>query len=101
MDNGKFMRAARIYFPLVILFFVLLLFMPRSGKFNYDSKKGSPWMYETLVSEFDFPVLKTADELQRERDEAVSSVTPYYRYSENIASERKDAAARVDLGDYD
>ena len=101
MDNGKFMRAARIYVPLALLFLVLLIFMPRSGKFNYDYKKGSPWMYETLVSEFDFPILKTQEQLQKEREEAVASVTPYYKYSENIASERKDAASRVQLGVYD
>ena len=95
------MRAARIYVPLALLFLVLLIFMPRSGKFNYDYKKGSPWMYETLVSEFDFPILKTQEQLQKEREEAVASVTPYYKYSENIASERKDAASRVQLGVYD
>ena len=48
-------------------------------------------MYETLVADFDFPVLKTQEELQEERDLAASSVIPYYIYSENIASERADA----------
>ena len=88
----------KVYVPLVFLFVFLVLLMPKSGKFNYDYKKGSPWMYETLVAEFDFPVLKTPDQLQKEREAAASSVIPYYKYSENIASERADAVEQADLG---
>lgn len=54
-------RDPKIYFSLFVLFVLLLLMMPRTGKFNYDYKKGSPWAYETLVSQIDFPVLKTQE----------------------------------------
>lgn len=47
-------RDPKIYFSLFVLFVLLLLMMPRTGKFNYDYKKGSPWAYETLVSQIDF-----------------------------------------------
>lgn len=94
-------QGARTFVPMVILFALIVLFMPRSGKFNYDYRKGAPWMYETLVSEFDFPVLKTEAQLRSERDAAVSSVIPYYKYSENITSERHDALAAIDLGKYE
>lgn len=100
MDNGRILQGARTFVPLVILLALIVLFMPRSGKFNYDYRKGAPWMYETLVSEFDFPVLKTEAQLQKEKDAAVSSVIPYYKYSENITSERHDALEAVDLGKY-
>lgn len=101
MENGKFLRGFKVYLPLVLLFVFFVLLMPRSGNFNYDYKKGSPWMYETLVAEFDFPVLKTAEQLQHEKEQAASSVTPYYKYSGNIASERTDAVMQADLGAYD
>lgn len=101
MENGKFLRGFKVYLPLVLLFVFFVLLMPRSGNFNYDYKKGSPWMYETLVAEFDFPVLKTAEQLQQEKEQAASSVTPYYKYSGNIASERTDAVMQADLGAYD
>ncbi|MBO8456102.1 MAG: HDIG domain-containing protein [Bacteroidetes bacterium] len=100
MDNGRILQGARTFVPLVILLALTVLFMPRSGKFNYDYRKGAPWMYETLVSEFDFPVLKTEAQLQSEKDAAVSSVIPYYKYSENITSERHDALEAIDLGKY-
>ena len=101
MENRKFIRGFKTYLPLVLLLALLVLLMPRSGKFNYDYKKGSPWMYETLVAEFDFPVLKTGDELIREKEQAASSVIPYYKYSENIASERADAVDQADFGTLD
>ena len=72
----------RVYVALAILFVILLLILPRSGKFNYDYLKGSPWAYDNLVAQFDFPILKTAEELQSERDAAGDRMIPYYRYSE-------------------
>lgn len=98
MENGKFLSGFKTYLPLAILFVFLVFLMPRSGKFNYDYKKGAPWMYETLVAEFDFPVLKTEDQLRKEKEAAVSSVTPYYKYSENIAKERPELLRQADLG---
>ena len=58
----KFPRRFRIYVPLICLFVLLTFLMPRNPKFNFDYKKGTPWMYETLVAQFDFPILKTEAE---------------------------------------
>ena len=62
--------------PLIALFALLVFIMPKSPKFNYDYRKGSPWMYETLIAQFDFPVLKTEAQLQAEREKAGSNVIP-------------------------
>lgn len=72
-------REPKIYLSLFVLFLLLLFMMPRTGKFNYDYKKGSPWAYETLVAQVDFPVLKTAEQLQAEKDALGSSIVPYSR----------------------
>ncbi len=93
-------RQPRIYIGLGILFLVLLLTMPRSGKFNYDYRKGSPWTYETLVAQFDFPVLKTQEQLQADREAAGSSMVRYYRYSESVAQDAIRAAESLNLGNY-
>ena len=90
----------RVYLSLSLLFVVLLLIMPRSGKFHYDYKKGAPWTYETLVAQFDFPILKTAEEIQEERESAGSNVIPYYRYSERIAQSSVKAAGALPLDGY-
>ena len=70
----------RVFVPLAILFVTLLLIFPRMGKFNYDYKRGSPWMYEPLVAQFDFPILKTDAQIEEEKSLLGSSVVPYFRY---------------------
>lgn len=79
MAKSGIPREPKIYLSLFVLFLLLVALMPRTGKFNYDYKKGSPWAYETLISQIDFPILKTSEQLQSERDAAGSSVVPYYR----------------------
>lgn len=88
------------FLPLLIVFAVLVLIMPRTAKFNYDYRKGSPWPYETLISQFDFPILKTEEQILSEREAAGAGVTPYYRYSEDIANASVKGAQTIDLGKY-
>lgn len=91
MENLSFPKGFKVYAPLLVLFLLLLFLMPRNPKFTQDYRKGSPWMYETLVTQFDFPLLKTAEQLQEERDKAGLSVIPYYKLDQ-------DAYANVGAG---
>ena len=93
-------RIPRRIVPLAILFVVLVLLMPRTAKFNYDYRKGSPWPYETLVSQFDFPILKTEEQLMEEREAAGSGTVPYYRYSDEVVNNTVKALQSLDLGRY-
>ena len=80
----KLPKIERRYIPLAIVFVVLVLLMPRTTQFGYDYRKGSIWPYETLVAQFDFPILKTEAQIQEQREKAGSSVVPYYRWSDDI-----------------
>ncbi len=100
MENINFPRKFRAYLPLMALFLVLVFMMPKSPKFNYDYKKGSPWMYETLTAQFDFPVLKTDSQLQEEREKAGSSVIPYFRFDPKVASQSMNAVSKLELGEW-
>ena len=84
--------------PLVIVFAVLVLLMPRTAKFNYDYKKGSPWPYETLISQFDFPILKTEEQMQAERESAGNVIIPYYRFSDEVTSTVIKNVQSLDMG---
>lgn len=91
-------REPKIYFPLVIVFLILVFMMPRTGKFNYDYKKGSPWAYETLISQIDFPILKTAEQLQSEKEESGSGIVPYFKYEDNVSHQVISDAERLNFG---
>ncbi len=93
-------KIPRRILPLGVVFAVLVLLMPRTAKFNYDYRKGSPWPYEDLVSQFDFPILKTEEQIAAEREAADMGTIPYYRYSEEVVNNTLKSLQGLDLGKY-
>ena len=67
-----------------LLFLVALLIivnlLPREGKFKYEFQKGKPWMHETLIAPYDFPVYKSQRQIKEERDSVLNHFKPYFRY---------------------
>lgn len=100
MSTGRLPKDHRVYFYLALVFLVFLLITPKTGKFNYDYKKGSPWAYDNLVAQFDFPILKTEEELAKEKSAAGSKVIPFYRYSDQATRETVREAENIDFGKY-
>lgn len=90
----------RVLIPLVVLFLVLTLIFPRTAKFSYDYRKGSPWSHETLLAQFDFPILKTDEQIREEKSRSKSLVIPYYRYRQDIVDNCRKAAEGIDMGRY-
>ena len=90
----------RVLIPLVVLFLVLTLIFPRTAKFSYDYRKGSPWSHETLLAQFDFPILKTDEQIREEKSRSKSVVIPYYRYRQDVVDNCRKAAEEIDMGGY-
>ena len=99
MDKVRLPHSYKVYLPLVLLFVIMLVLIPKTENFNYDYRKGSPWMYETLIAQFDFPILKTDEQLRAERESAGSKVIPYYRYSQDVTGLRLRSLETLELGD--
>lgn len=100
MKSIRFPHKFRVYLPLLLVFAVLVFIMPKTAKLAYDYKKGSPWMYETLTAQFDFPILKSDVQIQQEKDKAWEDIIPYYRHNKTIAREVDKNLAEIDLGRY-
>ena len=98
MEKTYFPRQFRVYLPLIILLVLLVFLMPRASKFSYDYKKGDTWMYETLVSQIDFPILKTERQLAEDIEKASSGIIPYYRHDASVFQKTMDEFAKMDLG---
>lgn len=84
-------KKIRVFFARILtgLLFVLALvcmyyLFPRQGKFPYEYQEGSPWLHETLIAEFDFPIQKSAEDLQKERDSLLTQLKPYFSVDEKI-----------------
>lgn len=98
MEKINFPKKFKAYLPLIALFVLLVFIMPKSPKFNYDYRKGSPWMYETLIAQFDFPILKTDAQLQAEREKAGLNAIPYFRVDGKASSGSMSEVSGLDLG---
>lgn len=98
MEKTYFPRKFRVYLPLMALLALLVFLKPRVSKFNYDYKKGDTWMYETLVSQFDFPILKTERQLADDIERVSSSVVPYYRRDAAVFRRCISSLEKMQLG---
>ncbi len=86
--------------PMVMVFVILTLVFPRSAHFPYDYKTGVPWRHETLKAAFDFPILKTEEQIREEKSKNKSSVIPYYEYDQSVVDANLAEAQKIDLGPY-
>ncbi len=63
---------------------LILYLMPRAGKFRYEFQRGRPWMHETLIAPFDFPIYKSETELKAERDSILTDMRKYFQYDDEV-----------------
>lgn len=84
MTIKKLPRGMKVYLPLVLMLIFFVFMLPRSPRFNYEYKKGEYWMYETLVAEFDAPILKTSEQLKAEKDSVKRIQIPYFEKKNSV-----------------
>ena len=78
-------RSLAIRFGLVLFTSLIIIwFLPRDEAKQYAYEIGEPWHYGTLIAKFDFPVYKTDETLQRERDSLLHSFQPYCNYDSTV-----------------
>ena len=63
---------------------VIVWFLPRESgpQFRYDV--GKPWMYGSLIANFDFPIYKTDEAIQQEQDSITKTFEPYFNLNEDV-----------------
>src|SRR5690554_2438621 len=86
----KYTRDFFWFFSFLIGGILLFLIMPGEQKFKFEYQKGFPWGHENLVAPFDFAILKTTVEMEREKEEIVQSVLPYFIFEPGAAGKNID-----------
>ena len=72
----------------LLTLFIIVYFFPRQINFEYEYSKGKPWMQETIITSFDFPILKTQEELQKEREEVINENLPIFVFDESTFEQK-------------
>ena len=69
---------------LIILSIGLIVWaMPHDNRSYFHIEKGKPWKYADFTAPFDFPVYKSDEAIQAEKDSLMKSYEPYYQYNQD------------------
>lgn len=67
--------------------FVIVTILPTERPFGYDFSKGENWQYDALYAPFDFPIIKSSEEIVLEKKELIKSAITYFEV--DVAVEEK------------
>ena len=73
---------------------LIVYFLPRDGKFNYQFDINKPWKYGQLIATFDFPIYKEDAVVKREQDSLMAFFQPYYQLDKKVGRKRNRQAER-------
>src|SRR5690606_11944851 len=92
--NNLYKNQAFFYkaFLFIITAVLIVYLMPKGGKFKYEITRGKPWQYENLYAPFDFAILKSDDEIVKEKDQIINNHIPYFNFDEQIVEMVKSSA---------
>ena len=74
----------------IITVTVIVYFLPREAKFNYQFDIDKPWKYSQLMATFDFPIYKDDNLVKHEQDSLMRMFKPYY----NLQKDTEDEAIK-------
>lgn len=84
--NTIYKKQGLIYKIFLYVFATALIVyvFPKGSKFKYDITQGKPWQYETLYAPFDFAILKSEEEIAKEKQEIRRNHIPYYVFNTDV-----------------
>lgn len=91
---------ARVFLSLFGVALILTFLVRDTAHFSYDYKKGQPWKYDNLYAQFDFPIIKSEEQLLTEKINFREKVVPYYKFSSDQVNKALRQAERLELGKY-
>ncbi len=78
----------RIFIVIATIALIVWLKPGDNNTNNFHAEIGKPWKYGELTAPFDFPIYKSEDEINKERDSLLKTYEPYYDYKETVANEQ-------------
>ena len=70
----------------VVTVTIIVYFLPKEGKFNYQFDINTPWKYGLLQASFDIPIYKNEKQVQAEQDSIMASYQPYYDLDRQVVN---------------
>jgi putative nucleotidyltransferase with HDIG domain len=68
----------------VLITATVVYLFPKGGQFKYNIQKGKPWPYENLYAPFDFAILKSEEDLAKEKEEIEANKKLFFTVREGV-----------------
>lgn len=90
--NSKLQNHSNLvkYGMIVMTVILICVFLPKQSRFEYEFQRGKAWNHENLISPYNFAILKTKEELDRDRQYILRSVQPVYNVQPSVSKEQID-----------
>lgn len=72
---------------------LIVFIIPKKGRFKYEFEKEKPWLHDDLLAPFDFPIEKSPEEIELEREGIRENFKPYYLRDSQIVKDKLEAFA--------
>lgn len=80
----------------IITVIIIIWSFPKQGKFKYEFQLGKQWLNDDLTAPFDFPILKSKEEIREEENKIKSSSKIYAKVDTTIVN-AKISEAKADI----
>ena len=65
---------------------IIILLFPTENKFIYQFEVGKPWTYELMTASYDFPIYKSKNQINEEREKVLTDYSPFFRTDTSVVS---------------
>src|SRR6185437_7990212 len=85
-NRADFIRYALLAMGAIIV----LVIIPKKGKFKYEYEQNKSWIHEELTAPFTFAIQKSQAEMAQEQNEVTENFRPYFDREAKTANEEKN-----------
>ena len=91
IESDYFKRIATRTVLVIITIALIVAFLPHNDGPQRKYDIGKPWMYSTLIAQFDFPVYRSEEAIKQQRDSVEKAFLPYYTIDDDVSDKAINA----------
>lgn len=89
-ESSVLQNILKIGLFVVMVIVIAHLFPHYSSSFKYRFEQDKIWEYDPLTAEFDFPIYKSSEQIEKEQNEVLANFSPYYNLDEEIGKKQQE-----------
>ncbi len=83
--SGKHLKLGFQAIMAALCIALVIYFMPRNNVFNYTYSESAPWNYGQIIAPFNFPIYKSNEQIEHEKDSIAHNFELYFSLDSTVA----------------